>query len=88
MNDESWLPGADEPMGEYLKSNKYHKSAAEITFSDFKGQEEANYAFWRQLTPSQRIELHTIMNNSIYNAAFHKNAGNENFELVFTIKSI
>jgi len=82
------LPRADEPMAEYLNSDRYRKSIAELTFSDFQGQEEANYAYWRRLTPSQRIELHTIMVNSIYKDTLTRNTGNQVFEIVFTMKSI
>jgi hypothetical protein len=66
MESESWLPRVDEPMIEYLQSGRYRNSSPGIVFSDFKGQEEANYAFWRNLSNAQRLELHTIMSNSLY----------------------
>ncbi|MEI6890018.1 MAG: hypothetical protein ACOYM0_07485 [Bacteroidales bacterium] len=88
MEGDDLFPGVDETMAEYLKSDRYRKSSSGITFSDFEGQEEANYAFWRRLTPSQRIELHTIMVNSIYKDASNRNTGNQTFEIVFTDKSI
>jgi len=88
MEDESWLPGVNEPMEEYLKSDRYRKSSAKISFSDFKGQEEANYAFWRHLTPSQRIELHTIMISSLYRDKTPDSDHEQDFELVFTTNPI
>ena len=88
MEGEGLLPRVDELMEEYLKSDRYRKSLAEITFSDFEGQEEENYSYWRHLSPSQRIELHTIMVNSIYKDAFLRKTGNQIFEIVFTVKSV
>jgi hypothetical protein len=88
MEDESWLPGLEEPMGEYLKSDRYRKLSAGIVFSDFKGQEEANYVFWRHLTPLQRIELHTIMVSSLYADLVKENVRNQVFDIVYTEKSI
>ncbi len=88
MNEDELLPRVDEPMAEYVLSDRYRKSLSEITFSDFEGQEEANYFFWRHLTPSQRIELHTMMVNSIYKDTLPGNTGNQVFEIVFTVKSI
>lgn len=86
MEGESWLPRVDEPMAEYLKSDRYRKSFSELTFSDFAGQEEANYAYWHHLTPSQRLELHTIMVTSLYKDTLLKNTANQIFEIVFTVK--
>jgi len=88
MEEESWLPGVNEPMEEYLKSDRYLKSSAKIRFSDFKGQEEENYAFWRHLTSSQRIQLHTIMISSLYRDKEPDNDPEQTFELIFTTKSI
>jgi hypothetical protein len=88
MNHESWLPRVDEPMAEYLKSDRYRKSTVDITFSDFEGQEEANYEFWRNLTPSQRLELHTIMVSSLYADAPVGNVGKQVQEIIFTAKTI
>ncbi|MEI6433639.1 MAG: hypothetical protein WCP32_02260 [Bacteroidota bacterium] len=87
MKDESWLPRFDEPMSEYLKSERYRNSSKGLIFSDFEGQEEANYAFWRRLTPAQRLELHTIMVSSLYADKVVKNGGRQVFEIVFTVKS-
>jgi hypothetical protein len=84
MDDESWLPRVDEPMEEYLNTNRYKKSSSEITFSDFKGQEEANYIFWRHLTPTQRLELHTIMVTSLYSDEINRNPDGTFFEVKFT----
>jgi len=88
MEDSNWLPRADEPLGEYLQSDRYKKSAGVIFFSDFEEQEEANYAFWRHLTPSQRLELHKIMLESIYSSANVKNNFSEPLEIVFTHESL
>ncbi len=87
MKNESWLPRVDEPMSEYLKSDRYRKSSVGITFSDFEGQEEANYEFWRNLTPAQRLELHTIMVSSLYADAPVVNVGKHVREIIFTGKS-
>jgi hypothetical protein len=84
MEDETWMPRVDEPMGDYLLSERYRKSQAMLTFSDFEGQEEANYIFWRHLTPAQRLELHTIMVTSLYADESNINATNPVFEIVFT----
>lgn len=88
MNTESWLPRVDEPMTDYLKSDRYRKSSVDITFSDFEGQEEANYEFWRNLTPAQRLELHTIMVSSLYADVVTKNVEKQVHEIIFTGKSI
>jgi hypothetical protein len=83
MNDEAWLPRIDEPMEDYLTSERYRRSATAIIFSDFNGQEETNYFFWRHLTPIQRLELHTIEVASLYAAEINKNADKCIFEIVF-----
>ncbi len=88
MKNESWLPRVDEPMAEYLKSDRYRKSTMDITFSDFEGQEEANYEFWRNLTPAQRLELHTLMVRSLYSDAPVGNVGKQVQEIIFTAKAI
>jgi hypothetical protein len=87
MEDYSWMPRADEPLGEYLQSDRYKKSAGVIFFSNFEEQEEANYAFWRRLTPFQRLELHKIMLDSIYASVLVKNNFNEPLDIVFTQES-
>jgi hypothetical protein len=84
MEDEPFLPRVDEPMEEYLKSDRYRQSSASITFSDFEGQEEANYAYWRHLTPSQRLELHTIMVSSVYRKNDSDPNNEQVLELIFT----
>ena len=71
-------------MVEYLASERYKRSRAAITFSDFDGQEEANYAFWRRLTPVQRLELHTIMVKSLYADEIMVNADRPDLEIIFT----
>jgi hypothetical protein len=81
---QAWLPRVDEPMEEYLKSDSYRDSSTGITFSDFAGQEEANYDFWRHLTHSQRLELHTIIVSSLFADEFKKNKGRISLEIVFT----
>lgn len=86
MDDESWMPGVEEPIEEYLKSERYRESSSTLTFSDFKGQEEANYAFWRHLTPVQRLELHRIMVSSLYADGVKKDADNTPLEIVFSDK--
>jgi len=86
MEDEALLPRVDEPMGEYLVSERYRRSRKAITFSDFGGQEESNYAFWRHLTPVQRLELHTIMVTSLYADEILKNADRLDLEIIFTEK--
>jgi hypothetical protein len=88
MENEAWLPRVDESMAEYLKSERYRKSSQGIVFSDFEGQEEANYTYWRHLTPSQRLELHTIMVSSLYAGALIQNNDRQVFEIVFTVKTI
>ena len=85
MKDESWLPRVGEPMAEYLMTNRYRESASEITFSNFRGQEETNYMFWRHLTPSQRLELHTIMTASLYVHELEKNTDKHIFEIEFNV---
>ena len=84
MDDESWMPRAEEPMEDYLKSDRYRRSFTSITFSDFKGQEETNYAFWRHLTPSQRLELHTIMVKSLYSDMSKKHTDIASLNIIFT----
>lgn len=84
MDDESWMPRVEEPMEEYLKSDRYKRASTNITFSDFKGQEETNYAFWRHLTPSQRLQLHTIMVTSLYSDISKKYTDNASLNIVFT----
>ncbi len=86
MEEESWLPRGDEQIEEYLKTDRYRKTSSGITFSDFKGQEEANYAFWRHLTPAQRLELHTIMVTSMYADEIRNRQNRSSFEIVFTEK--
>lgn len=84
MDNENWMPHADEPMEEYLKSDRYRKSSCGIVFLDFTGQEEANYAFWRHLTPAQRLELHTIMVSSMYSDIVKLNPDQSPLEIVFS----
>jgi len=84
MDNESWMPRAEEPMEEYLKSERYRKLSTGIVFSDFTGQEEANYAFWRQLTPAQRLELHTIMVSTLYADTIKMNPDQSPLEIIFT----
>jgi hypothetical protein len=86
MENDDWLPRVDEPMEEYLKTDRYRKTSSVITFSDFKGQEEANYAFWRHLTPAQRLELHTIMVTSMFADEIRNRQNRSSFEIVFTEK--
>ena len=83
--EEDWMPKVNEPMEEYLRSDRFRSQTSTITFSDFKGQEEANYNFWRMLTPKQRLELHQIMIASLYQD-HEKNDGNNHSsnELIFT----
>ena len=84
MESEDWLPRVDEPMEEYLKTDRYRKPSSMITFSDFKSQEESNYFFWRHLTPAQRLQLHTIMVTSIYAAEISNRQDKPSYEIVFT----
>jgi len=84
MDNESWMPRAEEPMEEYLKSERYRESSTDIVFSDYKGQEEANYAFWRHLTPAQRLELHTIMVSTLYADTMKMNPDQSPLEIVFS----
>lgn len=84
MDDESWMPRVEEPMEEYLKSDRYKRASTNIIFSDFKGQEETNYAFWRHLTPSQRLQLHTIMVKSLYADVKTQNTDNNSLKIVFS----
>jgi hypothetical protein len=84
MENEDWLPRVDEPIEEYLKTDRCRKTSSLITFSDFKGQEESNYIFWRHLTPSQRLELHTIMVTSMYANEPNTKHDKPFFEIVFT----
>ena len=86
MEDESWMPRAEEPMEMYMKSDRYRKSSAVITFSDFKGQEEANYFFWRHFSPAQRLELHTIMVTSLYADVMQKSIENTTQDIIFSDK--
>ncbi len=85
MENPALMPKFDEPMEEFLKSDGYRKPSGEITFSDFQGQEESNYAYWRSLTPAQRLALHTIMVHSIYKDTVMRNSCNRGFEIVFTV---
>lgn len=84
MEDESWMPHVEGPMEDYLKSDRHRRSSTNITFSDFKGQEEANYAFWRHLTPSQRLQLHTIMVKSLYLDIIKKHNDSASMNIIFT----
>ncbi|MBL7113972.1 MAG: hypothetical protein ISS19_18685 [Bacteroidales bacterium] len=82
--DEDLLPRVDEPMEEYLRSDRYRQYGMKITFSDFKGQEEANYRFWRSLTPRQRLELHVLMIEAVYQSEIEKSNDEKPLEIVFT----
>ncbi|MFH1936279.1 MAG: hypothetical protein ABIK52_01795 [Bacteroidota bacterium] len=63
--EEDWMPRVDEPLEEYFRTDRYRKYSTILTFSDPGGMEEANYRFWRGLTPRQRLELHRIMVDSL-----------------------
>lgn len=83
--DEEWMPRVDEPMEEYLRSDRYGNYSTILTFSDLESLEEANYRFWRSLTPRQRLELHRIMVDSLYQEKLKNNSDNpSNKELIFT----
>jgi hypothetical protein len=86
MDEGSWMPRAEESMAEYIKSDRSLKSSASIFFSDYKGQEETNYAFWRHLTPAQRLELHTIMVTSLYADVKQKSTDNTPLKIIFSDK--
>jgi len=83
MKENEWLPRLDEPMEEYLKSDRYRQNSSGITFSDFEGQEEANYSFWRNLTPRQRLELHFLMIETLYPNGAEKSRDENYKEIVF-----
>lgn len=84
MENQDWLPRVDEPMEEYLRSERYRQHKSDIVFSDFQGQEESNYHFWRKLTPMQRLELHTIMVYELYGTDPDNTIKGEPFEIQFT----
>jgi len=84
MEENEWLPRVDEPMEEYLRSDRYRQHSTIITFSDFKGQEEENYMFWRSLTPRQRLELHFLMVKAIYPHELEKSSDIDLKDIVFT----
>ena len=87
-NDSTWMPRVDEPMDEYLRSDRYRNSFSGITVSDFKGQEETNYEFWRHLTPSQRLQLHTLMVQTLYNGRIIQDDANKQSDIVFTVEPL
>ena len=60
------FPLANEPMVDYLSSERYKDSFKTITISSFEEQEEDNYIFWAHLTPAQRIELHYLMISTFF----------------------
>ncbi|MBE0649078.1 MAG: hypothetical protein IH596_15005 [Bacteroidales bacterium] len=84
MEDNEWLPRVDEPMEEYLKSDRYQQHSTAITFSDFTGQEEDNYKFWSSLTPRQRLELHSMMIKEMYPHEAEDKSLSEFTDIVFT----
>lgn len=84
MEDNEWLPRVDEPMEEYLRSERYLQHGSKLTFSDFKGQEESNYLFWRSLTPRQRLELHVLMIEEMYPNDIEKSNDADQYDIIFT----
>lgn len=84
MEENEWLPRVDEPMEEYLRSDRYRQHSTTITFSDFKGQEEENYIFWRSLTPRQRLELHYLMIEAMYQNTTGQSNNDNSKNIIFT----
>lgn len=83
------MPRVDELMEEYLRSERYRIYSTRLTFTDPQQMEEANYAFWRSLTPNQRLELHQIMLASLYSESMtSKENTSEVKELVFIEPSV
>jgi hypothetical protein len=81
MEDESLLPGVNEPLEEYFRSHRYKRLSASISLTKLEDHEEANYSFWRSLTPSQRLELHQIMINSLYKDEMLETENPGNFQI-------
>lgn len=88
MEDNEWLPRVSESMEEYLSSDRYHQHSKTITFSDFESQEEENYIFWRSLTPRQRLELHHLMIEAIYQDKTGQSSIDNSKNIVFTELSL
>ncbi len=84
MAKESFLPQADEPLEEYFKSGRYKKYASTISFTTIENQSEANYEFWRRLSPYQRLELHQMMLNSLYKDEINKDQESQTLKISFT----
>ena len=59
------------------------KRKKSITFSTVEEQEEANYKYWRSLTPEQRLELHYYLLVHVYSAEIEKNKNLPINEIVF-----
>lgn len=49
-----------------------------------KEQEKSNYIFWRSLTPSQRLELHQMIIDSLYHEELTEDSNLPIGELTFT----
>lgn len=55
----------EEPIALYITSRK-GKSKPSLTISTPEEQEEDNYAYWRRLTPKQRLALHLKMAKKVF----------------------
>ena len=86
--EESLFPEANEPLADYLVSDRYKKYTRSIHFTSIEKQEEANHLFWRHLTPKQRLELHQMMLADIYGEDVEGDRPKEPIELVFTEPSL
>ena len=62
----------NEPLADYLKSERFNESFRKVEISSMKEQEEANYLFWLSITPEQRLELHYEMISQYFKVQLNK----------------
>lgn len=60
MNDKPEKNKAEEPAVEYKKNKTFR------FFKSFEEAAEADYAFYRSLTPEQRLEIHFELSRRVF----------------------
>ena len=77
---------ANEPLADYLNSEKYINESKTITISSFKEQEESNYEYYQQLTPGQRLELHYWLITGVFGLRKEEYKVEDEFSIKITQK--